>query len=66
MQAYSNDLRERVAAAYTTGEFTLAQVTSRFAKSNSFVEKLLKRQRTSGSVAALPRHGGPAPRPARN
>jgi len=29
----------------------------------SFVDKLLKRQRTSGSVAALPHRGGPAPRP---
>lgn len=62
MQAYSDDLRERVAAAYATGQFTIAQVASRFAVSNSFVEKLLKRQRTSGSVAALPRRGGPAAR----
>ncbi|MGI4972210.1 MAG: hypothetical protein ACRYGH_24985 [Janthinobacterium lividum] len=30
--------------------------------SSSFVEKLLKRQRTRGGVAALPRRGGPTPR----
>ena len=47
-------------AAYATGKVTIAQVANRFAV--SFVEKLLKRQRTSGSVAALPRRGGPAPR----
>ena len=47
-------------AAYATGEVTISQVASRFAV--SFVDKLLKRQRTSGSVAALPHRGGPAPR----
>lgn len=62
MRAYSDDLRERVVAAYATGEFTIGQVASRFAVSVSFVDKLLKRQRTSGSVAALPHRGGPAPR----
>jgi len=62
MQAYSTDLRERVSASYATGQFTIAEVASRFAVSVSFIGKLLKRQRTSGSVAALPRRGGPAPR----
>ena len=62
MQAYSDDLRERVAAAYATGQLTIRQVASRFTVSVSFVDKLLKRQRTSGSVAALPHRGGPAPR----
>jgi transposase len=62
MQAYSVALRARVVAAYATGQFTISQVASRFAVSVSFVDKLLKRQRTSGSVAALPPRGGPAPR----
>ncbi len=62
MQAYSDDLRERVVAAYATGQLTISQVASRFAVSVSFVDKLLKRQRTSGSAAALPPRGGPAPR----
>lgn len=62
MQAYSDDLRERVAAAYATGQFTIGQVASRFAVSTSFVEKLLQRQRRTGSLAALPHRGGPAPR----
>lgn len=59
MQAYSDDLRERVVAAYATGQYTIGQVASRFAVS---VSLLLKRQRTSGSVAALSHRGGPAPR----
>lgn len=62
MQAYSDDLRHRVAAACASGQFTLEEVASRFTVSVSFVNKLLKRQRTTGSVAALPRRGGPAPR----
>lgn len=62
MQAYSDDLRERVVAVYAPGQCTSSQVASRFAVSISFVDKLLKRQRTSGSVAALPPRGGPAPR----
>lgn len=37
-------------------------MASRFTVSVSFVDKLLKRQRTSGSVAALPHRGGPASR----
>lgn len=62
MQAYSDDLRQRVAAACASGQFTLEEVANRFAVSVSFVHKLLKRQRTTGSVAALPHRGGPAPR----
>ena len=38
------------------------QVAARFSVSLSFTDKLLRRQRTSGSVAELPRHPGPAPR----
>ncbi len=62
MQAYSDDLHERVVAAYATGQLTISQVANRFTVSVSFVDKLLKRQRISGSVAALPHRGGPAPR----
>ena len=54
MQAYCNDLRGLIVAAYATGQCTIGQVASRFAVSISFVDKLLKRQHTSGSVAALP------------
>ena len=57
MKAYSDDLRERVAAA----SGPLAAVAARFGVSVSFVTKLRRRQRTSGSVVALPHRGGPAP-----
>jgi len=61
MKPYSADLRERVAAACAAGNSSIGQVAARFGVSLSFVNKLLKRQRTSGAVAALPHRGGPAP-----
>ena len=59
MKAYSIDLRERVAAA-ATGQFPIAQVARQFTVCICFVDKVC--QRIRGSVAALPRRGGPAPR----
>ena len=56
MKAYSHDLRERVAAACAGPGAKIYQVAARFSVSLSFTYKLLRRQRTSGSVAELPRH----------
>ncbi len=61
MKAYSLDLRERVAAACVQPGRTVMAVAAQFSVSVSFVEKLLHRQRTTGSVAALPPRSGPAP-----
>jgi len=61
MKAYSLDLRERVAATCQQPGRTIGSVAAQFSVSVSFVEKLLKRQRTSGSLAPLPLRGGPAP-----
>lgn len=61
MKAYSTDLRERVVAACQQGGRTIGEVAAQFSVSDSFVRKLRRRQRTSGSVAALPPHSGPAP-----
>ena len=61
MKAYSNDLRERVAAACAAHGATQTAVAARFCVSVSFVEKLRQRQRASGSVAARPHRSGPAP-----
>ena len=59
MKAYSNDLRERVAAACAAPGATQTAVAARFCVSVSFVEKLCQRQRASGSVAARPHRSGP-------
>ena len=61
MKAYSLDLRERVAAASQQPGRTIGAVAAQFSVSVSFVAKLLQRQRTSGSLAALPHRSGPAP-----
>ena len=61
MKAYSLDLRERVAAACGQPGSRVVAVADQFSVSVSFVEKLLHRQRTTGSVAALPARSGPAP-----
>lgn len=58
MKAYSLDLRHRVAAACQEPQAKIAQVAARFCVSISFVDKLLHRQRTTDSLAALPRKGG--------
>ncbi len=60
MKAYSQDLRERVASACAQPGRTIAQVAAAFSVSVSFVDKLLRRQRRTRSVAALPHTGGPA------
>ena len=62
MKAYSLDLRERIAAACAEPKARIYQVAARFSVSLSFVDKLLHRQRTSGSLAALPARGGIEPR----
>ena len=61
MKPYSVDLRERIAVACAAEDSSLGQVAARFSVSLSFVNKLLKRQRTSGSLTALPHRGGPSP-----
>ena len=62
MKAYSLDSRERVVAACGEPRTRIYQVAARFRVFVAFVDKLLCRQRTTGSVAALPSGGGPAPR----
>ena len=61
MTVYSHDLRERVVAACAEPRAKIYQVAARFSVSLSFIDKLLRRQRTSGSVAELLRRPGPVP-----
>lgn len=57
MKPYSQDLREKIIRALEAGE-TQEEVADRFSVSLSFVEKLWRRWRTSGSCAALAHAGG--------
>jgi transposase len=58
MGAYSLDLRERIISATKRGDRSQKAVAQLFGVSLSFVEKLVKRERTTGSCAALPWAGG--------
>ena len=58
MQAYSLDLRQRVIAAYENGLETILEVAERFEVSDSFIKKLLRRKRTTGTIAPVGHRGG--------
>ena len=61
MKAYSTDLRLRVVSAYDAREGTQEQVAARFAVSLSWVRKLLRQRRDTGSIDPKPHGGGHAP-----
>ena len=61
MEAYSLDLRERVVAACEEGTDTRVEIAERYGVSTSFIRKLLRRKKLSGSIAAKPRAGGRKP-----
>ena len=58
MGALSLDLRERIVAAVKRGDDSQAKIAKQFSVSLSFVEKLMNRERRTGSCAALPWAGG--------
>lgn len=58
MNAYSSELRERITRAYDEGGGSQRALAVRFHVSLSFVERLLRRRRETGSLAALPPAGG--------
>lgn len=61
MDAYSMDLRERVVRACDGRQGTQAQIAQRFGVSTSFITKLLRRRRQTGSFAPKPHGGGRRP-----
>src|SRR3954468_10580250 len=61
MRPYSNDLRERVAAAVDHAEGSLREIARRFRVSLSFVVRLLQRRRDADTLDPLPHGGGPTP-----
>ena len=61
MKAYSIDLRQRVVAAYDAREGTQEQLAARFVVSTSWVRKVLRQRRATGSIEPRPHGGGHAP-----
>lgn len=58
MKPYSQDLRERIIRGLEARVETQPEIAERFAVSLSFVEKVWRRWRTTGSCAARPHAGG--------
>ena len=58
MQAYSLDLRERVVSAYEKGGATLVEIAARFSVGQTFVKKMLRQKRETGSLERLPQRAG--------
>jgi transposase len=59
--AYSQDLRKRIIATVERGEGSLRQIAQRFLVSLSFVVRLLRHYRTTGSLEPKPHGGGRPP-----
>ncbi len=58
MQAYSQDLRQRILDTVQRGDGSLRQIARRFLVSVSFVTRLLRLHRSSGSLQPRPHGGG--------
>ena len=58
MRAYSLDLRERVVAAYEKGEETIAGIAAKFSVGQTFLKKMLRQKRATGSLERLPQRAG--------
>lgn len=58
MNAYSLDLRQRVVSAYEKGEGTIVDLADRFNVGQTFLKKMLRQQRETGSLERLPQRAG--------
>ena len=58
MKAYSLDLRERVVNAYEQGKGSITQIAAMFNVGQTFVKKMLRQKRETGSVIPQPHKGG--------
>ena len=61
MKAYSLDLRQKILRASEQGLGSQRAIAAFFGVSLSFVEKLLRRRRTTGGIAPRPHAGGRRP-----
>jgi transposase len=62
MASYSIDLRQKILLAYERRIGSQRALADIFGVSLSFVEKLLRRHRTTGAIAPKPHAGGQRPR----
>jgi len=62
MATLSQDLRERIVAAYDRGDSTRQQVADRYNVSLGMVKKLLQQRRRTGDIAPRHRYSGAKPK----
>ena len=62
MATLSNDLRERIVAAYDRGEGTRQEIADRYNVSLGMVKKLLQQRRRTGDLSARHRNSGRKPK----
>ena len=60
MKALSTDLRQRVVAARDARDGTREQIAARFSVSASWIRKILRQRRETGSIEPRPHGGGHA------
>ena len=58
MKPYSLDLRQQIVNAYKNKEGSMLKIACKFHVSRSFVQKLIKQERETGSIAPLTRVSG--------
>ncbi|HEV3471259.1 MAG TPA: hypothetical protein VG148_18180, partial [Pyrinomonadaceae bacterium] len=61
MKAYSPDLCAKIARAYDEGDGSQRQLARRFRVSLAFIQKMRRRERTTGELAATRHTGGRRP-----
>ena len=61
MKAYSLDLRQKIFDIYNSEPISQRQLAKRFSVSLSFIQTLLKRHRTEGTIEKKPHGGGKPP-----
>ena len=61
MKAYSPDLCAKIARAYDEGEGSQRQLARRFRVSLAFIQKMRRRERATGELAATHHTGGRRP-----
>jgi transposase len=57
MRPYPVEFREKIVKAYAQGGTSIRKLASRFDVSKAFVERLLKRQKTTGNINPQPQGG---------
>lgn len=62
MKPYSQDLRQKIIDTYFKKQESIRKIAQRFQVSKSFVQKILKQYRETGTVAPLARRGGQLPK----